>query len=190
MKILVIGSGGREHAIVWALQKTSSIPLRIYCAPGNAGIGQSAQIVPIGVTEHSELRRFADSEGIDLTVVGPEGPLAEGVVDHFLAHGLAVVGPSQAASQLEGSKAFAKDFMARHRIPTAAYRIADSPSQAIELLRSGEFGHAESSVVVKADGLAAGKGVVVASSQAEAEKAIDDLMIKGVAGPTAATSGG
>ena len=187
MKILVIGAGGREHAIVWALRKTSPIPLRIYCAPGNAGIGQTARIVPIGVNEQSELRRFAESEGIDLTIVGPEAPLVAGVVDHFVANGLEVIGPNQAAARLEASKAFAKDFMARHRIPTAKYRVADSPSQALELIRSGEFGGAESRVVIKADGLAAGKGVVVASSHAEAEKAIEDLMIKEVAGPLAAT---
>jgi phosphoribosylamine--glycine ligase len=187
MKILVIGSGGREHAIVWALQETSSIPLTLYCAPGNAGIGEAAQIVPIGITNQTELARFADTEGIDLTIVGPEAPLAAGIVDYFMARGLAIIGPSQAASRLEASKAFAKDFMARNGIPTAHYCIADSSSQAIKFIRSGQFGRAETPVVIKADGLAAGKGVVVAQSHLEAEKAIEDLMINQLAGPGAAT---
>jgi phosphoribosylamine--glycine ligase len=187
MKILVIGSGGREHAITWALQRTSPIPLTIYCAPGNAGIGEAAQNVPLGIDDQAELARFADAEGVDLTIVGPEAPLAAGVVDYFMAKGLAIIGPSQAAARLEASKAFAKDFMARHGIPTAAYSIADSPSQAVKLIRSGQFGTAETPVIIKADGLAAGKGVVVAQSRLEAEKAVEDLMINQVAGVGAAT---
>lgn len=186
MKILVIGSGGREHAIVWALQKTSPIPLSIYCAPGNPGIGQIAETVPVSVADYAKLVGFAEAKDIDLTVVGPEAPLAAGAVDQFMAKGLAVVGPTQAASRLEASKAFAKDFMSRYAIPTAAYRIADSSAQAIEFIRSGQFGDANSTVVVKADGLAAGKGVVVAQSHAEAEKAIENLMVAEVAGPDAA----
>src|SRR6266576_246836 len=177
MKILVIGSGGREHAIIWSLHKTSSAPLTIYCAPGNAGIGQLAQIVPIRPDDHSELAQFVESEKIDLTIVGPEAPLAAGLVDYFDARRLAIVGPSQAAARLEASKVFSKDFMARYAIPTAAYRIAESPSEAVGIIRSGEFGAAESPIVIKADGLAAGKGVVVAGSQAEALQAIEDLMV-------------
>jgi phosphoribosylamine--glycine ligase len=185
-RILVIGSGGREHAIVWSIRHTSPTPVELYCAPGNAGIGQLAQNVDISVNNHADLAQFAESENIDLTFVGPEAPLTSGIVDLFEARGLAIVGPSGAAARLEGSKIFAKDFMARHRVPTAAYRVADSPAEAIEYLRSGAFGSPDSPVVIKADGLAAGKGVVVAGSRAEAEKAIDDLMVRHVAGDKAA----
>ena len=187
MKILIIGSGGREHAIAWALHQTSPVALSLYCAPGNAGIGQLAQLVPISAADRNGLAEFAGSEGVGLTIIGPEAPLADGLVDYFENQGLPVIGPSQAASRLEASKAFAKDFMARYAIPTAAYRIAESPSEAIGFIRGGEFGDTESPVVIKADGLAAGKGVVVAGSQAEALQAIEDLMINGMAGPDAAT---
>lgn len=185
-RILVIGSGGREHAIVWALRNTSPNPVELFCAPGNAGIGQLAQLVNVSVNDHANLAQFVQSNNVDLTFVGPEAPLTAGIVDAFEAKGLPTVGPTAAAAQLEGSKIFAKDFMARHRIPTAAYRVAESPAQAIEFLRSGEFGGVESPVVIKADGLAAGKGVVVATTRAEAEKAVDDLMVQHVAGESAA----
>jgi phosphoribosylamine--glycine ligase len=185
-KLLVIGSGGREHAILWALRQTSSSDLELFCAPGNAGIGQVAQIVNLSVDQHDQLAAFAESEGIDLTFVGPEAPLAAGIVDLFVAKGLPIVGPTQAAARLESSKIFAKEFMARHGVPTAAFRTAESASEAIARLRSGEFGAAESPVVIKADGLAAGKGVVVARSHAEAEKAIEDLMVHHAAGKEAA----
>jgi phosphoribosylamine--glycine ligase len=132
------------------------------------------------------LARFAKSEKIDLTIVGPEAPLAAGIVNLFEAQGLPILGPSQAASRLEASKVFAKDFMARHRIPTAPYRVAESAEEAIRILRSGQFAAADSPVVIKADGLAAGKGVVVANSRAEAEKAVEDLMVKHTVGQEAA----
>jgi phosphoribosylamine--glycine ligase len=185
-RILVIGSGGREHAIVWAIRNTSPVPVEVFCAPGNAGIGQMAQLVNTSVDDHGALGQFAAANNVDLTFVGPEAPLTAGLVDAFTAAGLPVVGPTAAAARLEGSKIFAKDFMARHGIPTAVYRVADSPEQAVEFLRSGEFGSEHSPVVIKADGLAAGKGVVVAASRAEAEKAVDDLMVRHVAGDTAA----
>jgi len=185
-RILIIGSGGREHAIVWALRNTSPTPVELYCAPGNAGIARLAQNVDMSVNDHAALAQFAESENIDLTFVGPEAPLTSGIVDLFEAKGLPIVGPSSAAARLEGSKIFAKDFMARHGVPTAGYRVADSPTQALECLRSGEFGPADSPVVIKADGLAAGKGVVVAASRAEAETAVDDLMVRHVAGDKAA----
>lgn len=185
-RILIIGSGGREHAIVWALRNTSPTPVELYCAPGNAGIARLAQNVDMSVNDHAALAQFAESENIDLTFVGPEAPLTSGIVDLFEAKGLPIVGPSSAAARLEGSKIFAKDFMARHGVPTAVYRVADSPTQALECLRSGEFGAADSPVVIKADGLAAGKGVVVAASRAEAETAVDDLMVRHVAGDKAA----
>jgi phosphoribosylamine--glycine ligase len=168
-KLLIIGSGGREHAIVWAIQHTTTNPTEIFCVPGNAGIGQIAQVANVSVDDHASLVSFAESQQIDLTFVGPEAPLADGIVDLFNERGLRVVGPTAAAARLEGSKIFAKDFMARHQIPTAAYRVAKSPSQAVEQLRNGEFGSAQSPVVIKADGLAAGKGVVVAANHAEAE---------------------
>ncbi|HAF22031.1 MAG TPA: phosphoribosylamine--glycine ligase [Blastocatellia bacterium] len=175
MKILVLGSGGREHALLWALKRTSSAPLQLYCAPGNGGISQLASCVPVSAADHSSLIEFARMNDIDLTVVGPEGPLAAGIVDQFEHAGLKIVGPSAAASRLESSKSFAKDFMRRHKIPTAAYAIANSAAEALDLLRGGKFGAPQSPVVVKADGLAAGKGVIVATSPAEAEVAVKEL---------------
>lgn len=185
-RILIIGSGGREHAIVWALKKTSHEPVKIFCVPGNSGIEQIARVVSIAVNDHSALAEFVESQNIDLTFVGPEAPLVSGIVDAFTQRGLRIVGPTAAAARLEGSKIFAKDFMARHGIPTAAYRIAEAPEDAIECLRSGAFGSAENPVVIKADGLAAGKGVVVAASRVEAETAIEDLMVHHIAGRDAA----
>ncbi|HET6893337.1 MAG TPA: phosphoribosylamine--glycine ligase [Pyrinomonadaceae bacterium] len=176
MKVLVLGSGGREHTLVWTLKKTASLPIQLYCAPGNAGIAQIARCQPIPPTNTSALMEFVQAEKIDLTVVGPEAPLAGGIVDEFDNNGLAIVGPRQAASRLESSKVFAKDFMARHRIPTADYRVVHSPAEAAELLRSGTFGPPTESTVVKADGLAAGKGVIVAYSRAQAEEAATELM--------------
>ena len=186
MKILIIGSGGREHAITWALRNTADNDTQIYCAPGNAGIAQDAQLVPVAADASRELASFAQTENIDLTFVGPEAPLAAGIVDAFESNGLPIVGPTAAAARLEGSKAFAKDFMARHGIPTARYRVADSPSQALDFLRSGEFGSVDQPAVIKADGLAAGKGVVVAQNRSEAESAIEALMVNKVAGSDAA----
>lgn len=188
MKILIVGSGGREHAIIWALKKNSPIPLELYCAPGNAGIEEDATLVAIPFSDHTGLANFVRDEGIDLTFVGPEAPLAAGIVDHFVSQGLSIVGPTAAAARLESSKVFAKDFMARHRVPTATYKSADTPEEALIHLRSGLFGSPSNPVVVKADGLAAGKGVVVALNHAEAEAAIEDLMVKHLAGQDAATS--
>jgi phosphoribosylamine--glycine ligase len=183
-KILIIGSGGREHAIVWALRKTSQEPVQLFCVPGNAGIAQLAETPSVPVNDYAALGEFISSQQIDLTFVGPEAPLVSGIVDLLTQRGLRIVGPTAAAARLEGSKIFAKDFMARHKIPTAAYRVAERPEEAIECLRSGEFGAGP--VVIKADGLAAGKGVVVAANQTEAEKAVEELMIHHVAGPEAA----
>jgi phosphoribosylamine---glycine ligase len=185
-KILIIGSGGREHAIVWSLRKTSQEPVQLFCIPANAGIAQIADTPRprLPQNDHTALIDFVESEQIDLTFVGPEAPLVSGIVDEFSQRGLRIVGPSAAAARLEGSKIFAKEFMARHKIPIAAFRLAGSPEEAIAALRSGEFGVGP--VVIKADGLAAGKGVVVASDRAEAEKAVEDLMIHYVAGREAA----
>jgi phosphoribosylamine--glycine ligase len=186
VNILVIGSGGREHALIWALSKSRVKGTRLFCAPGNAGIGQIAECVPISANEIPALARFAAEKPIDLTFVGGEAPLAAGIVDDFEGRGLAIIGPRQDAARLESSKSFAKDFMARHKVPTAAYRVSGSAAEAREVLDSGEFGGESSAVVVKADGLAAGKGVVVAASRAEAAKAIEDLMSGNVAGAEAA----
>jgi phosphoribosylamine--glycine ligase len=176
MRILVIGSGGREHALIWALRRNASQRLEIFCAPGNAGIAELAECLPISADDLSALRAFADETQIDLTIVGPEAPLAAGIVDLFEERGLPIVGPNREAARLESSKAFAKDFMRRHSIPTARYRIAASADEATAILQGGEFGDPAAPVVVKADGLAAGKGVIVAASQPEAIRAIEDLM--------------
>lgn len=186
MNILVIGSGGREHALAWTLAKNAGRELKLTCAPGNGGIAQLAECVSIEATDIETLAQFALEKKIDLTVVGGEAPLAAGIVDLFESHGLAITGASMSAARLESSKGFAKDFMARHDIPTARYRLADSADEALRILRSGEFGATDASVVVKADGLAAGKGVVVARTLSEAEAAINDLMIGGAVGADAA----
>ena len=175
MRVLVVGSGGREHALIWALRRNSSQPLELFCAPGNAGIAQIAECVSVTVNDVAGLAAFSEESKTDLTIVGPEAPLAAGIVDQFEQRGLRIVGPGREAARLESSKAFAKDFMRRHEIPTARYRIAASMTEAIGTLQSGEFGSEDTNVVVKADGLAAGKGVVVASSCAEAIQAVNDL---------------
>jgi len=175
MRILIVGSGGREHALVWALRKSATKPAELLCAPGNAGIAQVAERVRVKADDIATLARFAEESRIDLTIVGPEAPLATGIVDEFEQRGLRIVGPGRKAARLESSKAFAKDFMRRHHVPTARYRIASSPNEAIAILQSGEFGSDEAPVVVKADGLAAGKGVVVAPSRSEAVHAVKEL---------------
>jgi phosphoribosylamine---glycine ligase len=186
MKVLVIGSGGREHAILWTLRRTSARSLQLFCAPGNAGIAQIAHCVDIGATDIETLAKFATTEAVDLTIVGPEVPLATGIVDEFQNRNLPMAGPSKMATRLESSKVFAKSFMSRHNIPTARYKIAKAPSQALEFIRSGEFGAEDSPVVIKADGLAAGKGVIVAGSREEAEKAVAELMSGSLIGAGAA----
>jgi phosphoribosylamine--glycine ligase len=175
MRALVVGSGGREHAIVATLRRTSAATLELYCAPGNAGIAEIAECVPLSASDQPSLIQFAQAKKIDMTIVGPEGPLAEGIVDEFERSDLKIIGPSRAAARLESSKAFAKDFMRRHRIPTAEYQVANSAAEALEILSSGKFGEPETPVVIKADGLAAGKGVVVAPSRQAAEIAVTDL---------------
>ncbi len=158
MKLLVIGSGGREHALVRTLARTSGVS--VTCVPGNAGIAADARVLAIESGAIDELSSLADRERFDLTVVGPELPLDLGVVDRFRARGHRIVGPSRAAAQLECSKAFAKAFMTRHGIPTARFRVCDSAAEAQSVIARGELGLP---IVIKADGLAAGKGVVVAA---------------------------
>lgn len=174
MKILVVGSGGREHALCLAFRQSAKKPA-IFCAGGNAGIAEIAECVPIKPDDIASLANFAVEKKIDLTFVGGETSLALGIVDEFERHNLKIIGASRAAARLEASKSFAKDFMRRHDIPTAEYETADSPQEATEILRGGKLGDENSPVVVKADGLAAGKGVVVAANRAEAERAISEL---------------
>ena len=170
MKILVIGSGGREHALAWKLSQSPKVQ-QVYVAPGNGGTALSPNLKNVPLTDLAALRDWALAEKIALTVVGPEQPLAAGVVDDFRAHGLRIFGPTKAAAQLESSKAFSKDFMARHGIPTAAYETFSDPAAAHAYVdRLG------APIVVKADGLAAGKGVVVAATKEEAHAAIDDML--------------
>jgi len=181
MKILVVGSGGREHAICSTLLRTASRQMQIVCVPGNAGIAQIAECVPINISDEHALLNFAQANQIDLTVVGPEAPLAAGLVDLFEQQGLRIFGPRADAARLESSKAFAKAFMDRHSIPTARYDVVTSLDAAAACLRTGKFGDEETGVVIKADGLAAGKGVFVANNRSEAFSALSELR-NGVAG--------
>ena len=171
-KVLVIGSGGREHALAWKLAQSPRVS-EVIVAPGNAGTATEAgcRNAPVPVTDLDGLLQLARDEGVALTVVGPEGPLVAGVVDRFRAAGLRVFGPSAAAAQLEGSKAYAKDFLARHRIPTAFYSVFTQVEPALAYVRDKG-----APIVVKADGLAAGKGVIVAMTLAEAEDAVRDML--------------
>jgi phosphoribosylamine--glycine ligase len=170
MKLLVIGSGGREHALAWHLAKTSGLQ-KIYVAPGNAGTANEAELENLNLTDPVELADFAEREAIHLTIVGPEAPLAAGVVNVFRARGLKIFGPTREAAQLESSKDFAKRFMARHNIPTAAFEtFSEAPAAHAFVDQQG------APIVIKADGLAAGKGVVVAMSLAEAHDAIDRML--------------
>jgi len=174
MKILVVGSGGREHALCQAFARSRKVT-KIFCANGNAGIAEIAECVNIKPDEIERVAEFAVKNAIDLTFVGGETSLALGIVDEFERRNLKIIGASKQAAQLEASKSFAKDFMQRHNIPTAQYKTANSSAEAVEILRSGKFGNENSPVVVKADGLAAGKGVVVAKDRNEAEQAINSL---------------
>jgi len=170
MKILVIGSGGREHALVWKLAQSPRVT-KLFCAPGNAGISQQATCVPIAADDLEGLQKFAEDELIDLTVVGPEAPLALGIADQFRRKKLKVFGPTKNAARIESSKAFAKDLMIRQKIPTAESRSFENASAAIQYLDSRPV-----PIVVKADGLAQGKGVVVAQTHEEAKEAVLNML--------------
>lgn len=181
MKVLVVGGGGREHALVWKIAQSPLVE-KIYCAPGNPGIADLAECVHIGADEIDALCEFAKAEQIGLTVVGPEVPLTMGIVDTFQAAGLDVFGPNKAAAQIEGSKGFSKDLMARHNIPTAAYQSFTDHAAAVAYIK--EQG---APIVVKADGLAAGKGVIVAMTEEQAISAVDDIMLDKVFGTAGAS---
>jgi phosphoribosylamine--glycine ligase len=169
MKILILGNGGREHALVWKLRQSSRVS-RLYCAPGNGGIADEAECLPVDLKSLDSIVGLGQQIKPDLTVVGPELALTLGVVDEFTRRGWPVFGPTKAAAQLEWSKSFAKEFLQRHRIPTAAYAICDSVEEVREALT-----HFHAPVVVKADGLAAGKGVVIAASKEEAASAANEM---------------
>jgi len=171
MKTLVIGGGGREHALAWRLAQSERVS-KLYVAPGNGGTATDRRFETIDITDPAKLREWAQKEKIALTVVGPEGPLAAGVVDEFRAHGLRIFGPTQAAAQLESSKAFSKAFMKRHKIPTAEYEAFTDAAAAHAYIDAKG-----APIVVKADGLAAGKGVVVAMTLAEAHEAVDFMLV-------------
>lgn len=172
MKVLILGSGGREHAQAWACAK-SPLAEKVFVAPGNPGTASDSRMqnVNISLSDQDGLLDFAKKEGIDLTIVGPEAPLVAGIVDKFKAAGLKIFGPCQAAAQLEGSKSFAKDFLKRHHIPTAAYEVFSDCDKAVAYIK--EQG---APIVIKADGLAAGKGVVVAMTEDEAIKAVHSML--------------
>ncbi len=176
MKVLIVGSGGREHALAWKVAQSKKVK-RVYGAPGNPGIAQIGECVDIKPTDIEKLADFAEREGIDLTIVGPEAPLVAGITDEFEKRGLKVFGPSKAAAQLEGSKAFAKEMMKKYGVPTADFKVFDDPEKAKEYIRKVGV-----PIVVKADGLAAGKGVVVAQTIEEAIEAVEKIMVEKVFG--------
>ncbi|MGN8886516.1 phosphoribosylamine--glycine ligase [Blautia sp. HCP28S3_G10] len=171
MKVLIVGSGGREHAIAWSVAKSPKVD-KIYCAPGNAGISEYAECVPIGAMEFDRLADFAEKNAVDLTIIGMDDPLVGGVVDVFEGRGLKVFGPRKNAAILEGSKAFSKDLMKKYGIPTAAYENFDDPEKALTYLRT----QAKFPIVLKADGLALGKGVLICNSLEEAEAGVKEIM--------------
>jgi phosphoribosylamine--glycine ligase len=168
LKVLVVGGGGREHALAWKFRSEPSVG-EVICAPGNPGIEAVARVAAVDAGDPAAVAELAERERIDLTVVGPELPLDRGIANVFHARGLRIFGPSQAAAQLECSKVFAKEFMARHGVPTARYRVCETSADAVQTIRSGELGLP---IVVKADGLAAGKGVVVAPDETTAVAAV------------------
>ncbi len=171
MKVLIVGSGGREHAIATAVLRSPKVE-KIYCAPGNAGIGQIAECVPIAAMEFDKLVAFAKKEAIDLTIIGMDDPLVGGIVDAFEAEGLRVFGPRKNAAILEGSKAFSKDLMKKYDIPTAGYETFTSPEAALEYLETAKM-----PIVLKADGLALGKGVLICNTREEAKQGVKTLML-------------
>jgi phosphoribosylamine---glycine ligase len=179
MKVLVVGKGGREHALVWKLAQSPRVD-RVYCAPGNAGTGLDGVNVPIDVNDFDSLIKFAKKENIGFTVVGPEDPLANGIVDVFQREGMRIFGPSKAAAQIEASKVYSKKLMRHADVPTSEFRVFDHPEPARKYIETREY-----PVVVKADGLAAGKGVLVCSTTEEALEAVNRIMVREEFGRTA-----
>ncbi|MBM4338455.1 MAG: phosphoribosylamine--glycine ligase [Deltaproteobacteria bacterium] len=176
MKVLVVGGGGREHALVWKIAQ-SPIVAKVYCAPGNAGISEQATLVPIQANDLNGLLDFAMKEKINLTVVGPEEPLTRGIVDLFESNGLSIFGASRKAAELEGSKAFAKEMMKKYHLPTGDYEVFEDRKKAIDYIRKQG-----APIVVKADGLAAGKGVILCKTVEEAIRSVDQIMVEKIFG--------
>src|SRR4030042_501942 len=176
MKVLVVGGGGRDHALVWKIAQSPKVT-KIYCAPGNAGISEQATIIPIKANDLNSLFEFALKERIDLTVVGPEDPLTQGIVDLFESKGLFIFGATRKAAEIEGSKAFAKEMMKKYYIPTAFYEIFDNRNETVKYIRKQG-----APIVVKADGLAAGKGVIVCKTVEEAIQSVDKIMVEKIFG--------
>ena len=172
MKVLIVGNGGREHALAWKIRQ-SPLVHEVYCAPGNAGIAGIADCVPIDSSNIIEVADFAQTIGADLTIVGPELPAVLGIADEFHRRGLTIFCPSRAASELEGSKAFAREFMDRHQIPSPRHKVCTSVDEALQFLVTSPLGYP---VVIKADGLAAGKGVVIADNKGDADSAVSEMM--------------
>jgi phosphoribosylamine--glycine ligase len=172
MKVLVVGSGGREHSLVWKIGQSPKVT-ELFCAPGNAGIAEMAECIDISPTDLDDLATFADTHGVDLTIVGPEVPLTMGIVDLFEERGLRIFGPRKAAAEIEGSKVFCKDLLGKYNVPTAHYRTFDSRDEAAAYVES-----METPVVVKADGLAAGKGVISSMTREDALRALDTIMVE------------
>lgn len=181
MKILVIGSGGREHALVWKLKQSPQFP-QIYCAPGNAGIACDAQLAALKPEDSKGLLEFALKEKIDLTIVGPEAPLADGIVNKFMHKGLNIFGPTKELALLEASKVYAKETMQRLNIPTARFEIFDNPDKAIDFTNRSRLFSAHYPIVIKADGLAAGKGVIICKDRRLVQLAIEDMMVRKIFG--------
>jgi len=173
MKILVVGSGGREHALVWKINQSPRVS-KIYCAPGNGGISRLAECVDIQAADIHSLLKFAKQERVGLTVVGPELPLTMGIVDEFEKEGLRIFGAGKKSAEIEGSKAFAKDLMKKYGIPTAEFEVFDNPDSAFDYISK----HSSRPLVVKADGLCAGKGVLVCDNAEEAKNAVQQIMVK------------
>jgi phosphoribosylamine--glycine ligase len=176
MRVLVVGGGGREHALVWKIAQSPKVS-KVYCAPGNAGISEQATTVPIQANDLNRLMEFALKEKIDFTVVGPEDPLTRGIVDLFESKGLLIFGAARKAAEIEGSKAFAKEMMKKYHIPTAFYEIFDNRNEAVKYIRK----HG-APIVVKADGLAAGKGVIICKTVEEAIQSVDKIMVEKIFG--------
>ncbi len=176
MKVLVVGGGGREHALVWKIAQSPKVT-KVYCAPGNAGVSELAEVAPIKANDLDGLLDFSLKEKIDLTVVGPEDPLTRGIVDLFESKGLFVFGANGKAAEIEGSKAFAKEMMKKYHIPTAFYDVFDNPDDAVKYIRK-QGAH----IVVKADGLAAGKGVIICKTVEEAVRSVDEIMVRKIFG--------
>jgi len=172
MNVMIIGSGGREHALAWKCARSAQVD-EVFVVPGNAGTAQEPGVrnVALNAGDFAALTSFARDNQVGLTIIGPEAPLVDGIVDHFQAENLACFGPTKGAAQLEGSKAFTKDFLARHNIPTAAYENFTDAEAAIAYVKAQG-----TPIVIKADGLAAGKGVIIAQSQAEAQATIRDML--------------